>query len=70
MSVPVVALGIKDVTDPALEGLTGKVQYFPLGQLSKPIAALKAAGVRRAVMVGNRGAGPAIVKDRPTPCPA
>jgi DUF1009 family protein len=53
MSVPVVALGIKDVTDPALEGLTGKVQYFPLGQLSKPIAALKAAGVRRAVMVGK-----------------
>ncbi|MDD5629979.1 MAG: UDP-2,3-diacylglucosamine diphosphatase LpxI [Elusimicrobia bacterium] len=53
MDVPVVALGIKDVTDPALEGLAGKVQYFPLGQLSKPIAALKAAGVRRAVMVGK-----------------
>ena len=53
MNVPVVALGIKDVTDPALEGLTGKVQYFPLGQISKPISALKAAGVRRAVMMGK-----------------
>jgi DUF1009 family protein len=53
MDVPVVALGIKGVTDPALEGLVGKVQYFPLGQISKPIAALKAAGVRRAVMVGK-----------------
>ncbi|MBI5238867.1 MAG: UDP-2,3-diacylglucosamine diphosphatase LpxI [Elusimicrobia bacterium] len=53
MSVPVVALGIKGVTDPALEGLVGKVQYFTLGQISKPIAAFKAAGVRRAVMVGK-----------------
>ena len=53
MNVPVVALGIKDVTDRALEGLVDKIQYFPLGQISKPIAALKSAGVRRAVMVGK-----------------
>jgi hypothetical protein len=53
MDVPVVALGIKGVTDPALEGLVGAVQYFPLGQISKPIAAFKAAGVRQAVMVGK-----------------
>ena len=53
MNVPVKALGIQGVTDPALEALAGGVQYFPLGQISKPIAALKAAGVRRAVMVGK-----------------
>ena len=53
MDVPVVALGIKGVTDPALEGLVGEVRYFPLGQISKPIAVLKTAGVRRAVMVGK-----------------
>jgi len=53
MNVPVMALGIKGVTDPAIEGLVGSVRYFPLGQISKPIALLKAAGVRRAVMVGK-----------------
>lgn len=53
MGVPVVALGISGVTDPALEALCGSVAYFPLGQISKPIAHLRAAGVSRAVMVGK-----------------
>ncbi|MFA6002854.1 MAG: UDP-2,3-diacylglucosamine diphosphatase LpxI [Elusimicrobiota bacterium] len=53
MNVPIVALGIKGVTDPALEAWTGPVNYVGLGQLSKPIAILKAAGVRRAVMMGK-----------------
>ncbi len=47
------ALGVKGVTDPSLETLTGKVEYFPLGQISKPLALLKAAGVHQAVMVGK-----------------
>jgi DUF1009 family protein len=53
MGVPVVALGIKGVTDPALEGLAGGLECFALGQLNKPIDRLKAAGVRRAVMAGK-----------------
>jgi DUF1009 family protein len=53
MGVEVVALGIPGVTDPALEPLVGKVQYFKLGQISKPIEALKAAGVSKAVMAGK-----------------
>ena len=53
MQVPVVALGLKGVTDPALEELVGGVEYFALGQISQPIAKLKAAGVQRAVMAGK-----------------
>ena len=53
MSVPIVALGLKGVTDPALEEFAGKVEYFALGQISKPIARFKAAGVKRAVMAGK-----------------
>ncbi|HAM34345.1 MAG TPA: DUF1009 domain-containing protein [Elusimicrobia bacterium] len=53
MNVPVLALGIKGVTDPALEQVAGPVTYFALGQISKPIALLKSAGVTRAVMIGK-----------------
>jgi len=53
MDVEVVALGIDGVTDPKLENLVGKVQYFKLGQLDKPIQAFKAAGVTQAVMAGK-----------------
>ncbi|MBI3551190.1 MAG: UDP-2,3-diacylglucosamine diphosphatase LpxI [Elusimicrobia bacterium] len=53
MKVEVVALGIKGVTDESLEALVGRVQYFKLGQIDKPIKALKAAGVARAVMAGK-----------------
>ncbi len=47
------ALGIKGVTDPSLEQWTGKVEYFPLGQISKPLALFQEAGVRQAVMAGK-----------------
>lgn len=53
MKVEVVALGIKGVTDGALEGLVAKVHYFTLGQLQKPIEAFKKAGITRAVMAGK-----------------
>lgn len=53
MGVEVTALGIKGVTDPALEAVVGKLQVFPLGQLQKPIEIFKAAGVSRIVMAGK-----------------
>lgn len=53
MKVEVVALGIKGVTDESLEKLVGKIQYFKLGQIDKPIQTLKTAGVARAVMAGK-----------------
>lgn len=53
MNVEVVALGIKDVTDPSLEKLVGSLTYFKLGQIDKPIKALKDAGVARVVMAGK-----------------
>jgi DUF1009 family protein len=53
MNVEVVALGIKGVTDESLERLVGSVQYFKLGQIDKPIQALKSAGVAKAVMAGK-----------------
>ena len=53
MGVDVVALGIKGVTDESLETIVGKLEYFKLGQIEKPIQALKAAGVTRAVMAGK-----------------
>jgi UDP-2,3-diacylglucosamine hydrolase len=51
--VEVVAFGLNGVTDPALEPVVGKVEYFRLGQIDKPIAAMKAAGVTKAVMAGK-----------------
>ncbi len=53
MGVTVVALGIKDVTDKALEALVSEVHYYPLGQISKPIALLKEQGVSEVVMAGK-----------------
>lgn len=52
MGRSVVAVGIKGTTSPELEKFASSVAYFSLGQLSKPIEILKAAGVRRAVMAG------------------
>lgn len=49
----VVALGIRGVTDPSLERLPVRVEYFKLGQIDKPIAYLKAQGVSQAVMAGK-----------------
>ena len=51
--VEIVALGMQGMTDPALESVAGKVTYFKLGQISKPIEALKAAGVTKVVMAGK-----------------
>ncbi len=53
MRVEVVALGIKGVTDKSLETIVGKVEYFKLGQLDKPIRAFKEAGVTQVVMAGK-----------------
>jgi hypothetical protein len=53
MNVEVVALGIKGVTDESLEKLVGPIQYFKLGQIDKPIKALKTAGISKAVMAGK-----------------
>ena len=49
----VVAFGLTGITDPALEPIAGKVEYYRLGQIDKPMAALKAAGVTRVVMAGK-----------------
>lgn len=51
--VPVVALGIPGVTDPALETLAGGLTWFKLGQLDAPIKALREKGVSRVVMAGK-----------------
>ena len=51
--MPVVALGIPGVTDPALESVTGALTWFKLGQIDAPIKALKDAGVRKVVMAGK-----------------
>ncbi|MBI3289016.1 MAG: LpxI family protein, partial [Elusimicrobia bacterium] len=51
--VPVVALGIPGVTDPALESVAGRLSWFKLGQIDAPIKTLKDAGVRKVVMAGK-----------------
>ncbi len=51
--MPVVALGIPGVTDPALEAAAGSLRWFKLGQIDAPIKALKDAGVRKVVMAGK-----------------
>jgi DUF1009 family protein len=51
--VPVVALGIPGVTDPALEAVAGGLAWFKLGQIDAPIKALRDKGVRKVVMAGK-----------------
>jgi DUF1009 family protein len=51
--VPVFALGIPGVTDPALESVAGGLTWFKLGQIDAPIKALKDAGVRKVLMAGK-----------------
>lgn len=51
--VPVAALGIPGVTDPALEAVAGGLTWFKLGQLDAPIKALKERGARKVVMAGK-----------------
>lgn len=51
--VPIVALGIPGVTDPALEAVAGGLSWFKLGQIDAPIKTLKERGVRKVVMAGK-----------------
>lgn len=51
--VPVVALGIPGVTDPALESVAGGLTWFKLGQIDAPIKALKDRGACKVVMAGK-----------------
>jgi DUF1009 family protein len=49
----VVAVAIKEETDPALEGEVDEIHWVSLGQLGRCIDALKGGGVREAVMAGQ-----------------
>jgi len=49
----VVAVAIEEETDPALEGTVDEIHWVSLGQLGRCIDALKAGGVREAVMAGQ-----------------
>jgi hypothetical protein len=51
--IPVVALGIPGVTDPALETIAGGLTWFKLGQINASIKTLKEGGVRKVVMAGK-----------------
>ncbi len=50
---PVVAIGIQEETDPALETLVDRFHWLALGQIKKTIALLKDGGVDEAVMAGQ-----------------
>jgi DUF1009 family protein len=49
----VVAVAIKEETDPTLEGEVDAIHWVSLGQLGRCIDALKEGGVREAVMAGQ-----------------
>ena len=49
----VVAVAIKEETDPALEGAVDEIHWVSLGQLGRCIEALKTGGVHEAVMAGQ-----------------
>jgi hypothetical protein len=49
----VVAVAIKEETDPALAGEVDEIHWVSLGQLGRCIEALKAGGVSEAVMAGQ-----------------
>jgi UDP-2,3-diacylglucosamine hydrolase len=49
----VVAVAIKEETDPALAGEVDQIHWVSLGQLGRCIDALKEGGVREAVMAGQ-----------------
>jgi len=50
---PVVAIGIKEETDPALEPLVDRFHWVALGQIKKTIQLLKDDGAEEAVMAGQ-----------------
>lgn len=49
----VTAVGLKGITSGELEKFAVSVDYFKLGQLTRPIEVLVSAGVKRAVMAGH-----------------
>jgi hypothetical protein len=49
----VVAVAIREETDPELSGSVDEIHWVGLGQLGRCIEALRAAGVREAVMAGQ-----------------
>ncbi|MFA6029943.1 MAG: UDP-2,3-diacylglucosamine diphosphatase LpxI [Elusimicrobiota bacterium] len=49
----VVALGLPGVTDPALEALVFRLEFFKLGQIDAPVRYLRESGVKKAVMAGK-----------------
>lgn len=50
---PVVAVAIKEETDPALEKIVDSCHWLNLGQIKKTIQVLHEAGVKEAVMAGQ-----------------
>jgi UDP-2,3-diacylglucosamine hydrolase len=50
---PVVAVAIKEETDPRLETLADRLQWIDLGQIKKTLAFFRQEGVEEAVMVGQ-----------------
>lgn len=61
----VVAVAHRGETDPALEAAVGSLTWVRLGQVGHIVGALKAAGVRRAVMAGGIGRVRALTEARP-----
>jgi DUF1009 family protein len=49
----IVAVALREETDPALEGVVDQCTWVSVGQLGALIRSLQAAGVREAVMVGQ-----------------
>jgi DUF1009 family protein len=50
---PVVAIGIEEETEPALQSIADRFHWVALGQIKKTIALLKDEGVEEAVMAGQ-----------------
>ncbi len=51
--VPIVALGIRGITDSAFEAAAEDLTWFKLGQIDAPIKTLHSRGVRKVVMAGK-----------------
>jgi DUF1009 family protein len=49
----VLAIAIREETDPALEGAVDEIHWMGLGELGRCIATLKGAGITEAVMAGQ-----------------
>jgi DUF1009 family protein len=62
----VVAVAIREETDPALAGEVDEIHWVSLGQLGRCIDALKGGGVREAVMAGRSSTGRSSRASSPT----